>query len=248
MSKIKLADLSTRAPDDADKDDIKAKLPKLYEELDDLQNLLYANSSHSVLVIIQGLDAAGKDGMIKDVFSAINPQGVRVYSYKVPTAIEFAHDFLWRLHANVPPKGMIHVFNRSQYEDILVPVVHGTITKDEAKDRMEAINHFEELLTKFGNTKILKVYLHASEKEQMERQQERVTIQKKMWKYNPNDLIEMQKRDQYLETYEMIFDKCDKEPWHIIPADQNWYKAWALANLLKELISGLDMKYPTLSM
>lgn len=246
MSKIKLSEISTRAPKDFDKGDTKEKLQEIIEELDDLQNLLYAEGKHSILIVVQGMDASGKDGLTRDVFGTMNPQGVAVKSYKVPTPEEAAHDFLWRIHAHAPAKGMIKIFNRSHYEDVLVTRVHGLVDDDLAKKRMDAINNFEQLLTEHNDTHILKCYLHISPEEQQERLQERLDNPKKMWKYNANDLLEAKKWDQYREYYEDVFKSCNEIPWHIIPADQNWYKSYLVAKLLRDTLRSLDMKFPGL--
>ncbi len=246
MSKIKLGKIKTRAPKDMDEDTTKKKLDGIISELDDLQNLLYAEHKHSILVVLQGMDASGKDGLIRNVFGTMNPQGVKVQSFKVPTEEELAHDFLWRIHRHVPEKGMIQVFNRSHYEDVLVTRVHGMIDDKTAARRMEAINHFEQLLTQHNNTHILKIYLHVSAEEQQQRLTERVELQEKMWKYNANDFAEAKLRDKYVKYYEAAFDHCNHIPWHIIPSDQNWYKNYLVASLLRDTLKGFKMKYPGL--
>jgi len=247
MSKnIILKDISTRAPKELDKDATKAKLKEIVAELDDLQNLLYAEGKHSILMVIQGMDASGKDGLTRDVFGRVNPQGVIVTSYKVPTPEEAAHDFLWRIHAHAPAKGMIQVFNRSHYEDVLVTRVHGWVNDEDARKRMKAINHFEQLLTEHNNTHILKCYLHISPEKQQERLQERLSDPKKMWKYNAKDLVEAKQWDKYRTYYEDVFDQCNDVPWHIIPADQNWYKSYLVAKLLRDTLKDLNMKFPGL--
>jgi len=184
MGKIRLADISTRAPKELDKKDIKEKTAGILAELDELQNLLYAESRHSVLVVIQGMDGSGKDGVIRNVFGHLNPQGVTVQSFKVPTEEELAHDFLWRVHRHTPGKGVIQLFNRSHYEDILVTRVHKWCDDELAEKRIKAINDFEDLLVKNNNTHILKFYLHVSPEEQHERLSERMSDPAKMWKYN----------------------------------------------------------------
>ena len=218
----------------------------LIEELDELQNLLYAESKHAVLIILQGLDASGKDGAIKKVLGHLNPQGVSVTSFKVPTEKELAHDFLWRIHMNVPQKGMISVFNRSQYEDVLVTRVHGLCDDETAFKRFEAINQFEKLLSEHNSTLILKFYLHISQEEQHQRLKERLEDPTKHWKYNKKDMEESKKWDQYRKMYEDVFEHCNKIPWHIIPADQNWYKEYLIAKTILEGLRDLDMKYPQL--
>lgn len=244
MGNIKLKEISTRAPKDLDKAAIKEKTIRVLEELDELQNLLYAESAHAVLIIIQGMDASGKDGVIRNVFGSLNPQGVTVRSFKVPTPEEAAHDFLWRVHQAAPGKGMIQIFNRSQYEDILVTRVHGWCDDATAIKRMRAINDFEQLLTAHNNTHILKFYLHISPEEQQERLQERIHDPAKQWKYNQRDFEEAKFWDKYHGYYEECFNVCDKVPWTIVPADQNWYKEYLIATALRDLLRSLDMQYP----
>jgi len=246
MEKIKLALLSTRAPEDQEKDKTKNKTSDILDELNELQNLLYAEGRNCVLVILQGMDASGKDGVIRKVFGKFNPQGVMVSSFKVPTAEEASHDFLWRIHKNVPARGMIQIFNRSHYEDILVTRVHGWCDDETAKKRMKAINDFEELIQAHNNTTILKFYLHISEEEQRERLNERLRDPTKHWKYNEKDFEEAKLRDQYLQMYEECFEHCNFVPWTIVPADQNWYKEYLIASKLCDALKSLNMKYPPL--
>lgn len=244
MSVISLKDISTKAPDGWDKGATKLKTQDILTELNELQNLLYAESKHSVLVIFQGMDASGKDGVVRDVFTSMNPTGIRVYSFKVPTEEELSHDFLWRVHKVTPPRGMIHVFNRSHYEDILVTRVHGMIDDITARKRIKAINDFEQLLTEHANTTILKFYLHISQDEQHEQLVERLKEPSKMWKYNSKDFNESALWDTYMKYYEEAFNSCNNIPWHIIPSDQNWYKSHLVATILRDTLKGLDMKYP----
>lgn len=241
-----LASLSTRAPKDFDKENTKKKTREILDKLDDLQNLLYAEGKHSVLVILQGMDASGKDGVIREVFGQMNPQGVQVKSFKVPTPEELSHDFLWRVHSHVPGKGMIQIFNRSHYEDILVTRIHGWCDDATAKKRMKAINDFEQLIQEHNQTHILKFYLHVSPEEQHERLVERLHDPAKMWKYNEIDLEEAKKWDDYMKVYEDCFQHCNEVPWVIVPADQNWYKEFVIASHLYNLLKGLEMKYPGL--
>lgn len=246
MGKIKLSDISTKAPDGWDKKETKEKLEGVLQELDELQNLLYAESKHSVLVVIQGMDASGKDGAVRNVFGKLNPQGVMVRSFKVPTAEELAHDFLWRIHLHAPRKGYIQIFNRSHYEDILVTRVHKMIDNKTARRRMQAINDFEKLLQEHNDTHILKFYLHISPKEQRERLEERIHNPAKQWKYNENDFKEATLWDDYMEMYEECFENCNDVPWTIVPADQNWYKEHVIATMLRDTLKGLHMQYPGL--
>jgi len=246
MGKIKLKDISTRAPDGWDKQETKEKLVDILTELDELQNLLYAESKHAVLIIIQGMDASGKDGAVRNVLGKLNPQGVLVRSFKVPTPEELSHDFLWRIHAHAPSKGYIQVFNRSQYEDILITRVHKWIDDKTARKRMKAINEFEQLLKEHNDTHILKFYLHISPKEQKERLEERIRNPAKQWKYNENDFKEAELWDDYMAMYEDCFENCNDIPWTIVPADQNWYKEYVIATTLRDTLKDLNMQYPGL--
>ncbi len=244
MAKIKLNDIDTRAPKDLDKQATKEKNIKITDELNELQNLLYAEGKHSVLIVIQGMDASGKDGVIRNVFGKLNPQGVIVKSFKAPTAEELSHDFLWRVHSHAPAKGMIQLFNRSHYEDILITRVHKWCDDETAKKRMKAINDFEKLLAEHNSTIILKFYLHISPEEQQSRLQERVKDPAKQWKYNENDFTEAKLWKEYMAMYEDCFENCSDIPWTVVPADQNWYKEHIIAKKLFDALEDLKMQYP----
>ena len=246
MQEIKLSKISTKADKDLDKKKTKEKTAKLLEDLNDLQNLLYAENKHSLLVVIQGMDASGKDGVIRNVFGHLNPQGVTVKSYKAPTPEELSHDFLWRIHSHAPAKGMIQLFNRSHYEDIVITRVHKWCDDETAHKRMKAINDWEELLSQHNNTHILKFYLHVSQEEQQERLEERKTNPAKMWKYNENDYKERELWDDYMKMYEDAFANCNQPQWSIIPSDQNWYKEYLIANKVYDTLKNLDMKFPVI--
>jgi PPK2 family polyphosphate:nucleotide phosphotransferase len=244
MAEIKLSQISTRADKDLDKKKIKEKTAKLFEELNDLQNLLYAENKHSLLVILQGMDASGKDGVIRNVFGQLNPQGVTVKSFKAPTDEELSHDFLWRVHQHTPAKGMIQIFNRSHYEDIVITRVHNWCDDATAGKRIKAINDWEELLMQNNNTHILKFYLHISPEAQLERLEERMKDPAKMWKYNENDFKERELWDEYMKMYEEAFANCNQPPWNIVPSDQNWYKEYLIANKVYDTLKNLEMKFP----
>ncbi|GEP90339.1 polyphosphate:nucleotide phosphotransferase, PPK2 family [Chitinophaga terrae (ex Kim and Jung 2007)] len=246
MAKIKLSSISTNAPKKLDKDKVKAATREILEELDELQNLLYAQHKYSVLLIVQGMDASGKDGVIKNVTGTLNPQGVTVYSFKAPTKDESDHDFLWRVHKQAPAKGMIQVFNRSHYEDILIQRVHKWIDDKTAAKRMNAINDFEKLLAVHNNTQIIKCYLHVSHEAQQQRLVERTEDPRKMWKYNEQDIEESKLWDKYMDAYEDAINNCNYIPWLIVPADQNWYKEYLVALTLRDTLKALNMKYPRL--
>ena len=244
MTKIILKEIDTHAPKEVDKDVIKEKMAKTLENLNDLQNLLYAECKHSILIVVQGMDAAGKDGLTRDVFTSMNPQGVNVMSFKEPTKEELSHDLFWRVHQHVPANGMIQIFNRSHYEDVLITRVHGMVEEKEALARMEDINNFERMLERQNDTHILKFYLHISHKEQLGRLEERLSDPKKMWKYNASDFAESKLWDDYMKYYEDVFLNCNEIPWHIVPSDQNWYKSYIVAQKLEQLLEQLKMKYP----
>lgn len=243
---MKLSDISTRAPKDIDKDEAKSHTQEILKDLNELQNLLFAEGRHAVLVVIQAMDAGGKDGAIKNVFGSLNPQGVMVKSFKQPTAEELSHDFLWRIHAHAPAKGMMQVFNRSHYEDVLVTRVHKWCDEETIYKRMKAINDFEKLLAEHNDTLILKFYLHVSREEQDERLKERVNDPRKQWKYNANDFAEARLYDEYHKAYEDCFARCNNIPWNIVPSDQNWYKEYTIAGILRDALQSLDMKYPAI--
>ena len=246
MSKISLKEISTRAGKEFDKQETKDKTLRILEELDNLQNLLFAGNKHSILVVIQGMDASGKDGVIRNVFTSMNPQGVNVKSFKAPTPEELSHDFLWRIHSHAPAKGMIQIFNRSHYEDILITRVHKWCDDKTARKRMKAINEWEELISKHHCTNILKFYLHVSAEEQQGRLEERIKDPSKMWKYNANDFAEAKLWDIYMQMYEDCFENCNAIPWTIVSSDQNWYKEYIIASTLRDTLSGLKMQYPGL--
>jgi PPK2 family polyphosphate:nucleotide phosphotransferase len=241
-----LQQLDTKAPVQFEKMATKEQTQRLLAELDVLQNLLYAENKHAVLVILQGLDASGKDGAIKKVFGGLNPQGLRVQSFKVPTELELSHDFLWRIHQHTPPKGYIQLFNRSHYEDVLVTRVHGWCSDELAIKRFKAINDFEQMLAEQNNTVIFKFYLHVSEEEQQQRFRERVEDPAKHWKYNKRDAEEAKLRDKYLQMYQDVFDHCNVIPWTIVPADQNWYKEHLIVTEVVAGLRKLNMQYPEL--
>jgi PPK2 family polyphosphate:nucleotide phosphotransferase len=242
-----LNEIPTRAPKEFTKKQTKEETAQLIAELQELQNLLYAEAKHSVLVILQGMDASGKDGAIKNVLGELNPQGVMVTSFKTPTEEELKHDFLWRVHQHAPAKGMIAVFNRSHYEDVLITRVHQWCDDATAEKRFDAINNFEELLVLHNNTSVFKFYLHISREEQQERFKERLEDPTKSYKYNANDLKEAELWSEYMQVYEDVFENCNAVPWTIVPADQNWYKEFTIAKTLVSGLKDLKMKYPQLN-
>jgi PPK2 family polyphosphate:nucleotide phosphotransferase len=237
-------DISTNAPEGIKKSVANKQLMKLHKQLFTLQKLFYAEGKHSLLIILQGMDTSGKDGTIRNVFSCINPQGCIVKSFKTPTEEEKLHDFLWRIYANLPEKRMIQIFNRSHYEDILFPVVHGLLNKKEIQERHEMINKLEEHLQKSG-TIILKFLLLISKEEQHKRLEKRLTNPEKKWKYNAGDKREAKKWNDYMDAYQNVLDGCGKHnPWIVVPADNKWYRNYLVANTIVETLENLKMKYP----
>ena len=242
----KLKDISTMPPHGAEKETTKVKTAELVEKIHERQKILYAQNQYSVLVVLQGLDASGKDGVMNDVFSGLNLLGVEVTSFKAPTEEERRHDFLWRVHQRVPGTGTVGIFNRSHYEDVLVPRVEQWIDRKTVQKRLAHINSFEQLLAD-SHTAVLKFYLHVSEEEQRERLAERMEDPAKFWKHNDGDWQVAAKRKAYHEAYEEIFEKCASPfPWHIVPADKNWHKNYVVAKATLEALEKLPLKYPGL--
>ncbi len=241
---INLIEHPTRAPEELKKSDIEKKTKKLQNRLFELQRLLYANNHHSLLIILQGLDAAGKDGTVRHVFSCVNPMGCNVKSFKKPTEEEKRHSFLWRVYPHVPGKGMIQIFNRSHYEDILVPTVHQTLTDDIIDQRYDFINSFEQQLNN-NHTILLKFFLHLSEEAQLKKLALRRSDPRRRWKYDEADGNEQPLRGQYLKVYENIFQRCSPDfPWKIIPAEQKWYRNYLIAKTVVDRLEALELKYP----
>jgi PPK2 family polyphosphate:nucleotide phosphotransferase len=215
----------------------------LLEQLSRLQERLYANSAQTLLVVLQGMDTSGKDGTIKHVMSGVNPQGCRVASFKTPMPIELAHDFLWRVHHEVPPKGQIGIFNRSHYEDVLVTRVHGQITEKAAEQRFAHINHFEKLLAQNGTT-VLKFFLHISKSEQRKRLEARLRDPEKHWKFNLNDLKERELWSHYQAAHEAAIAATSTEyaPWYVVPADRKWYRNLVVATTVVTALEKMKLK------
>jgi len=217
------------------------------KRLKELQELLYATGRYALLVVLQGMDTSGKDGAIKHVMSAFNPQGVQVTSFKTPTREELAHDFLWRVHRAAPPKGMVGIFNRSQYEDVLIVRVEELVPKAVWEHRYEAINRFEELLAQSGVI-VCKFFLHISKDEQRERLQDRLKEQDSQWKFRVEDLEARAKWAQYRAAYEDALTRCSTKhaPWYIIPADKKWYRNLVISRILEERLESLKLEWPPL--
>ena len=245
-SKVKLSDLDPEATHGYSKEQAAEELEKHELRLTELQEVLYAEGKHALLVVLQAMDAGGKDGTIRHVMSRINPLGCSATPFKVPTAEERAHDFLWRLHKVVPGRGRIGIFNRSHYEDVLVVRVHELVPKGTWSARYDHINAFERLLATDCSMKILKFYLHIDKEEQKKRLEERLTDPNKLWKVNPTDFEERKRWGAYMEAYEDALSKCSTEwaPWYVIPANKKWFRNLAVSQIIVETLESLKMKYP----
>jgi len=218
---------------------------KLVKELQVLQEKIYAQQKHRILVVIQGMDTSGKDGAIRHVFGLLNPQGVFVKNFKVPTAVEIAHDYLWRVHAHVPGNGEIVLFNRSHYEDVLVVRVHNLVPRTVWQKRYDHINQFERMLADEGTT-LFKFFLHISKDEQKERLQARLDDPLKHWKFNVGDLEERKVWDEYTTAYNHVLSRTSTEwaPWIIVPSNRKWYRNLVIAKILVEKLGKMDIKFP----
>jgi PPK2 family polyphosphate:nucleotide phosphotransferase len=245
MSRIKLSDYSTRAPKEANKAEYKDKLKDVAKRIEELQSMMYAKKKHSLLIVLQGMDSSGKDGSTREVFKYCSPSGVSAYAFKKPTDEEFAHDFLWRVHKQAPEKGMVKVFIRSHYEDILIQRVHKWIDEEHVTKRIAAINAWEELLQFDNNTTVLKFYLHLSKERQLEKLQERLDVPSKNWKHNDGDWEQRKYWDQYMDAYEDAINRS-KIPWIIAPVDQRWYRNYFIASKVLEALESMDLAYPPL--
>lgn len=243
--KINLDKYKTTAPKKLDKEKIKAQTAKMVLKIQEHQNKMFAQGKYSLLIIFQGMDAAGKDSAIKTVFSGLNPLWCNAVAFAKPTEEEYAHDFLRRIHQHTPAKGMVQIFNRSYYEDILVPTVEKIYPAKEVKKRYDDINNFEQLIQE-NDTIIVKFFLNISHDKQEEKLQERLTEKQKHWKFDPSDARARAKRKEYRAVYENIFEKCDKVPRHIIPADQKRYKNYCIAQTILEAFDHMKLERPDL--
>jgi len=243
--KFSLADYSPDEKGDIGKEEAVKILQEDQKWLSQEQNVLYAEGKHSLLIVLQAMDTGGKDGTIRTVFSSLNPQGVRVHSFKGPNPKEMAHDFLWRIHSCTPKKGMIHIFNRSHYEDVLIARVHKLAPEEIITRRYEHINHFEALLADSG-TRIIKFFLHISKEEQKRRLQARLDDPQKHWKFSSSDLKERDYWEDYQKTYEAALKKCStpRAPWYVIPANLKWRRNLLVTKIIRHHMEALKCRYP----
>ncbi len=233
-------------PEHMDEDMAKVEIEKYREKLCKLQQLMYAEKKHSLLVVLQAMDAGGKDGTVDHVMSAMNPQGTDVAAFKAPTALELEHDFLWRVHPHAPGKGAVAIFNRSHYEDVLVVRVHKLVKKEVWKERYELINNFETMLRTQNDTTILKFFLHISKDEQLRRFEQRLDDPARNWKISESDYTERGLWDEYTAAFEEAFEKTSTKhaPWYVIPANHKWFRNLAISQIVAETMQSLDMKMP----
>lgn len=227
------------------KGEVKKELKRLRRRLAELQDVLYAEDKHRLLIVLQAMDTGGKDGVIKHVMRGINPQGCQVHSFKVPTPEELAHDYLWRIHQRVPGRRYIGIFNRSHYEDVLVVRVHNLVPESVWRKRYDQINDFEKLLADTGTT-ILKFFLHISKDEQKRRLEERRDTPRKQWKFSLGDVAERAYWEDYQRAYEEALTRCSTPwaPWYIVPANKKWYRNLVVARIIVDTLEQLDMRYP----
>jgi PPK2 family polyphosphate:nucleotide phosphotransferase len=246
-AKLRLSDFDTRETTEApgDKTGTASVNTAIQERLSGLQELLYAEGRRKLLIILQGMDTSGKDGTIRHVMGGFDPTGVRVVSFKKPSLQELAHDYLWRVHANVPASGEVVVFNRSHYEDVLIVRVRELVPREVWSQRFDQINEFERMLAENG-TIILKFFLHISRDEQKERLQARISDPTKRWKFQHGDLEERKLWDDYQNAYEDALSKTSTAwaPWWVVPSDRKWYRNFVVGTVVAETLAKLDMKYP----
>ena len=218
-----------------------AALPALHDRMGQFQDRLWAEARQSLLVVLQAMDAGGKDRTIKHVFAGVNPQGTRVAAFKEPTPVELAHDFLWRVHQQVPAAGEVTIFNRSHYEDVIVPAVNDQLSQKVLRHRFKLIAGFEDLLA-HRQTTVVKLFLHISKDEQLRRLRERLDRPDKRWKLRPSDITTRAKWDTYQAVYQDVLSRS--EGWYVIPADHKWYRNWAVSNILIETLEEMKPAYP----
>jgi PPK2 family polyphosphate:nucleotide phosphotransferase len=242
---INIKELSTIPPEDWKEKDGKKQTLKYLKKIESLQNILMASKNKSLLIILQGMDAAGKDSTIRKVLAVMNPIGMDVYAFKKPTELEMSHDFLWRVHQVVPSRGMVQIFNRSQYEDVLIQRVHQWIDEETVEKRFKHINDFEQLLTD-SDTTIIKLFLNISPEAQLIKLEERTSNPEKYWKHNQNDFEERKHWDSYMKCYEDVLNQCNQIPWHVIPCDNKKYKEYLVAKTVCEVLEKMELRFPPL--
>ncbi|MEW6367656.1 MAG: polyphosphate kinase 2 family protein [Acidobacteriota bacterium] len=242
---VKLKDFDPGDTHGWEEADAKRELEELREKMEKLQDVFYASGKYALLIVLQAMDAGGKDGTVKHVMGGFNPSGCSVISFKAPSPEELSHDFLWRVHKAVPPRGHIGIFNRSHYEDVLVVRVLNLVPEKVWRERYDQINTFEKMLCE-NNVIVLKFFLHISKKEQADRFRDRLADPKKIWKFNPGDLEMREKWGDFMEAYDDVLERCTTAhaPWTIVPADVKWFRNLVVARRIVETVDALDLKYP----
>lgn len=240
---IEINTLSTLPPENLEKGEIEDKTKEIVKKIGELSRKFEADGSNSFLIILQGMDGSGKDGTARVVFQDVSPNVICTYSFKKPTPEEFAHDFLWRVHKEVPPKGKMKIFNRSHYEDVLIQRVHKWIDEKKVEERFTSINDFEQLLKTDNNTTILKFFLHLSKEKQHEKLQERIDDPEKAWKHNPDDWKESELWNEYMLAYQDVINNS-VIPWIIVPSEKQWFRNYFVAKKVLEALESMNLKYP----
>lgn len=247
-SNVDLGKISTKKGEGVRKEEARKELNQIHEEMFELQNKLFAEGRQALLIVLQAMDAGGKDGTIRDVMHGFNPQGCRVVSFKAPNSIEARHDFLWRIHRVIPAGGEIGIFNRSHYGDILSVSVYNLLPEERWSKRYVHINNFEKMLRDEG-VRTLKFYLHISKDEQRQRLAKRVTNPEKHWKFNSRDYEERKNWDKNMDAYEKVLGRCSTTwaPWYVVPADDKWYRNWVVGKIITDTLRDMDPKIPDAS-
>jgi PPK2 family polyphosphate:nucleotide phosphotransferase len=243
--KLNLGDRSPDYDGDKKKENVDHELARLSSQMSELQYKLFADKGQSLIIILQGVDASGKDGTIRHVMGALNPQSCYVKSFKVPSSEEMLHDYLWRIHMSIPQKGQIAIFNRSHYEDVIEVSVHDLVTNNEILRRYRQINDFERYLSE-NHITILKFFLHISKAEQKKRLQERIEDASKHWKISESDLQDRRYWDMYMSSYEKALTRCSTPwaPWYVIPSNIKWFRNWAVAQIIVNTLERMKLKFP----
>lgn len=244
-SKVNLKKIATRYEGKMQKEQANAELDRLHAEMNEFQYKIHAEKKQALLIVLQAMDAGGKDGTIRDVMYGFNPQGCKVIPFRTPTTMELSHDFLWRVHKAVPAKGEIGIFNRSHYGDILVVKIHNLVPPKQWSKRYDHINDFERMLTDEG-TRILKIFLHISKAEQKKRLDKRINNPLKHWKVDESDFKERRYWDKYIEAHQQMLEKCSTAyaPWYVVPSDRKWYRNWAVAQIIIKNLQQMNPKMP----
>ncbi|MEO6132545.1 MAG: PPK2 family polyphosphate kinase [Saprospiraceae bacterium] len=242
---ITLSEISTKAPESITKEEAKRKTKRMIRRIGELQNIMYAEKKHCLLVVLQGMDASGKDGITRSVFAGTDTTGTDVYAFKKPTEEEFAHDFLWRVHKVAPAKGIVQIFNRSHYEDVLIQRVHKWISEETVTNRINSINAWETLLQQDNNTTVLKFMLHISPERQKKNLQDRIDDPKKRWKHKDADWKEAELWTDYMFCYEDAINRS-VVPWFIVPVDQQWYRDYFISEKILQALESMNLELPVL--